>query len=372
MTDIDIREEVTTTTSTVIQALTLPVDPAMFQEVRKFGFEYEMLPSGTRDNYSNSPGLDAHMAEWWDEEYERDGYCCDECSESRANEERRLYRRTHGLGSSRENPSGGPYDLIQRAHDASLIADNARCDYHCQCENCAHDRSYPLLTAQADGSCGVEFVSRIIDCNEFDNGDAAWEIGRWVDLMNGWKDEGLWMPDGITSNGNHVHVESNGREMQWCETALQRSAFRHIDALYAAFDWRRVADGGCGQIRGYNSKPATHGAGGSWLSDRGYGTFEHRLWNTPSDPERLWAHIGISIGIQRWAFNIAANMPGFKFWDESNRGRYGYIELAIPDETYQALTDNVGEVVRGIRAYIPRYDQFTIARDLIVNITPVT
>lgn len=370
--DFDTREEVNTTTSMIEQALTLPVDPSIRQEVRKFGFEYEMLPPSQRDRYEGEPdNVETHMATWREESdvyYDSD----DEEEDAEANERLRFireYQRQHGNHAGL-TPVGGPMDLINRAYSNGLIAENNRHSYHCDCDSCDYRRDDPLMTAQSDCTVAVEFVSRIIDLNNFDQ--AALDIQRWVEMMEYWDEDGGWMPDGSTSCGNHVHVSADGDENEgvWHGTTVRRNAHDHVNALYAAFDWVDIADGGCGKIRGYNSKPGrTNEYGGNWLSDRGYGTFEHRLWNTPREPRRLWAHIGISLGLQRWGFNIAQNMPDFTFWG-TRENRYGDRIQSMTDEAYNAVTTNVGEIVRGIRAYIPQHDRFDIARDLIVNLTP--
>lgn len=375
MTDIATREEVKTTTSMIETALTLPVDPQIRREVRRFGFEYEMLRQGHQDEYGNDElqeALSDHMETWLEEYQDRDDYCCDECESAADAEERRSfireYQRTHGYQQT--SPSGGPQDLMQRAYGLDLISDPSAHSYHCDCGDCDYSREGPLMTAQNDCTCGVEFVSRIIDLLDFDNAKA--DIAAWVEMMNGWKDDGHWMPDGHYANGNHVHVSSDGDDQvdgAWNGTPTRQKAYAHINAVYAAFDWTGIADGGCGSIRGYNSKPTLDRRQGNWLSDRGYGTFEHRLWNTPAVPERLWAHLGISVGIQRWAFNIAHQMPEASLWTQGTDG-YGYNTFSMDDKSYATVTTNVGEIVRGIRAYIPQHDQFDIARDLIVNLTP--
>lgn len=366
-------EEVKTTTSLVEQALTLSPDPSIRREVRRFGFEYEMLPSGHQDSLEDSElaeAVDEHMDQWRtdrdDNQDETGSYCCDDCENTAYAEERASYLRRFGRG---QTPVGGPRDLINRAHANNLINDPQRHSYHCDCGDCDYTRDAPLMTAQNDCTVGVEFVSRIIDLDNFDQ--AARDIDSWVQMMQHWAEDGHWMPDGRATCGNHVHVSADGDLAgRWEDSELRQRAFHNINAIYAAFDWIDIADGGCGSIRGYNQKPQRdHDYGGSWLSDRGYGTFEHRLWNTPRDPQRLWAHLGISIGLQRWGFNIAQNMPEASLWT-TTADRYGYTRQRMNDEMYNALTTNVGEIVRGIRAYIPQHDQFDIARDLIVNLTP--
>ena len=348
--------------NTVTTALTVPHNPLIEQQVRRFGFEYEMLP-GSGDDDSEDDDVEYHMDDYsaWDEDHE---LCnCEDCLDERCREERRRF-----IESLADRPQSGlAYQLMERAHANNLITDVSKHPYHCRCSTCRHTREHPLMTAQSDCSCGIEFVSRIIDLDNFDQ--AAHDMGEWVTMMNHWKADGLWMPDGHAANGNHVHVSADGDTQSWTG-AIRPEAFKHIDAMYAVFNWNTIADGGCGKIRGYNSKPTMTGGYGGWLADRGYGTFEHRLWNTPSIPERLWAHVGISIGLQRWAFAIANALPGFTFWDRPARNSYYDSRSAISDTMFTQLSDSVGEIVRGIRSYIPKHDQFTIARDLIVNLTP--
>lgn len=352
--------------NTVSEALTVPHNPSIERQVRRFGFEYEMLPTTGDDydeDYSEDDRVEDHMDDYepWDDDHQQCN--CDECLNERRDEERRRYTRTLTPQTGR----GTPYDLIERAYNLGMIEDTDKHAYHCNCSTCSHTRTHPLMTAQSDCSCGVEFVSRIIDLDHFSQ--AKYDMTEWVGMMNKWKNDGLWMPDGNYANGNHVHVSADGDTCTW-QGNQRPEAFTHIDALYAAFDWTGIADGGCGRIRSYNAKPSITGGHGSWLSDRGYGTFEHRLWNTPAIPERLWAHVGISIGIQRWGFALATANPGFTFWTGTNHNSYGYTRRSISDETYNVLTDNVDGIVEGIRSYIPTDTQFTIARDLISNLTP--
>lgn len=346
MTDIISREGVKT--STVEEVLQTPHDPAMTDQVRRFGFEYEILPSG----YYGQPVFRPDDDDEWEDDEDDESQCdCINCVALRRN-------------NTRQSPEvhGTPSELIERAYAAGLTSRNEQHPYHCHCSGCAHDRDHPLMTAQEDGSCGVEFVSRIIDLNDFES--ASDQIGRWVELFEQWKRDGHWMPDGQASNGNHVHVSSLGDQIHWGPCEARQRAFRHIDALYAVFCWNQVADGGCGQIRSYNAKPSTHG-GGSWLSDRGYGTFEHRLWNTPRDPERLWGHLGLSIALTRWAFAIAFAHPEFTFW--GTHGTWGY-DRNMSDSVYHAVQAGIGDVVEGVSSYIPPEPQFEVARDLILKL----
>lgn len=373
MTDTLFRVEgVNVPTSQVIEALTIPHNPRMFDEVRRFGFEYEMLPSDYQGEYVDEDLDDAVSREMedysaWDDDHEQCN--CDGCLDSRVEQERQeVYERLRRAHVGHR--TGGRYDLIARAYKRGLIENDEMHDYHCDCSDCECDRSGPLMTAQGDCSCGVEFVSRIIDLDDF----PITEIASWVEMMHEWSDDGNWMPDGVTSNGNHVHVSSNG-DADGFYGNQQRQALGHIDAMYAIFDWSQVADGGCGKIRGYNAKPnAKRGLhSGSWLRQSGYGTFEHRLWNTPCDPRRLWAHIGLSVAIQRWAFALAEAKPEFTFWDSNEIVDTYYREsrAVIGDRTFTEVTANIGEVVRGIARYVPAFPEFDTARELITNLRPL-
>lgn len=245
-------------------------DPEIHRLVRHFGVEYEMLP-----HFGGST------------------YCCEDCN-----------------GPRDEWPGGDEtvQHLIDRAVGAGLCDNDDMHDYHCDCDVCDYSRGRgaALMTAQEDGTVGVEFVSRILDVTD---GTDLIDLNGWVGMMSDWKDDGNWMPDGLTSCGNHIHVSASGvpgiinHSLDW------RNAFRLMNKAYAVYDWTHVADGACGQMRGYNSKPSTIGGyddAGSWLRHRDrLGTFEHRLWNTPQDPERLWTHVGLSIALTRWGFQRA-------------------------------------------------------------------
>lgn len=335
MTLLDMAEEVKPT----IDALHVPHSEAIEHNVRRFGFEYEMFPSGYR---SRRGAPEQQYVENCD---------CDLCIAARQREE--------------EDDVPAPptrltvQELIDRAHKAQLISSRQKCGYHCHCRQCAHNRDFPLLTAQEDGSCSVEFVSKILDLDNFD--DDRDGIDQWIDVMQTWKHDGGWMPDGVVSNGNHVHVSKRGDETRFADVQII-IAPQHINALYAVFDWVDVADGGCGQIRGYNRKPGLD-SGGSWVGDRGYGTLEHRLWNTPSDPERLWGHLGLSLAITRWAFALTVAMPKFSFTSPNPDS-----DSRITDQTFEVMHQNLGDIIEGISSYIPGEPCFDMARQLILNL----
>jgi hypothetical protein len=214
----------------------------------------------------------------------------------------------------------------------------------------------------------VEFVSHILDLNHFD--EKVHEVTAWVEMMEGWKQAGGWMPDGQASCGNHIHISKSGTDdgSAGFTGTVQARAYKHITAMYAAFDWNNVADGGCGRVRSYNHKPQQTGNQGSWLSDRGYGTMEHRLWNTPAEPQRLWAHVGLSLALTRWAFALSIHRPEFTFWTTHNQWGDG----SMNDEMFFALNRNIARVRDSIAQYIPDRPEFTIAHDVLGTLAPLT
>lgn len=346
MTDIlERREEVMETTA--IEALTLPVNKNVVANVQRFGFEYEMLPRSMR-NRGYMTGSESEPeycdGDWYDDVNDCGcPYCAPE-------------------GGS--NSPGDSGDLITRFHRANLIASTDQHDYHCDCSTCDYEREDPLMVAQTDSTVAVEFVSRIIDLRDDDFRE---DVKRLVRVMERWKDDGHWMPDGYEDCGNHVHVSHQGDDDFWGSRrdsmSLARRVERNIKAIFAVFDWNQVADGGCGRIRSYNTKPRKDNGYGSWLSLR-ENTFEHRLWNTPHDPQRLWAHLGLSVALTRWGFAIAQHDEHFDFWESS-----GYHDSPrMGDAMYDTIAHNITAVVRGIRDYIPQGSEFNIARDLIGNL----
>ena len=244
-------------------------DPEIHRLVRHFGVEYEMLP------HTDGSG----------------DYCCEDCNGDRDD------------WSGRDETA---QRLIDRAVSAGLCADDEMHEYHCGCDTCSYSRGRfgALMTAQEDGTVGVEFVSRILDVDDYSD---ITELTRWVRMMNHWRDDDEWMPDGRATCGNHIHVSATGGPGVYSATLDWRNAFRLMNKAYAVYDWAHVADGACGQMRGYNLKPFNGGDDdGSWLRHRdGLGTFEHRLWNAPQDPERLWTHVGLSVALTRWGFQRA-------------------------------------------------------------------
>lgn len=243
-------------------------DPLIIENIVGFGVEYEMF----EDNDSYGDG----------------DYCCTFC-----NGPRDEWDENHPRS---DEPRGIVGRFLSSAKAAGLTSSDYLHDYHCNCETCSYTRSEPIMCSQADGTVGAEMVSRILRCTNPDDLD---ELGRWVDFMQEWKNSGGWMPDGQASCGNHIHVE------RLPGVYGQDYAERAVGAAYVAYDWRVVADGGCGALRGYNRKPGTddwsYGTGSTNWGRRRTHTVEHRLWNTPRDPERLWVHVGLSIALTRWS-----------------------------------------------------------------------
>ena len=310
------------TTSTALGELyATPWSQNVVDRIAHYGYEYEMLPRGS------DPDDDDYDP--WDPDHEQCN--CDSCLDSR----REAWRE--------DQPAYGEEveDLI--AHLGPLAYRDIH-SYHCSCSRCRDiNRTDPIMNTQEDCTVGVEFISRILHYTP----DGLDEIEDWVDAMKAWARRGRWMPDGYESCGNHIHVG--------CErihTATRERAHAHIRAVHAAYNWDDVADGGCGQMRGYNSKPSKTGSYGSWSSTKGSDntrTIEHRLWNTPLDPERLHAHIGISIAVTRWAVALAIHDPDFTFWD--NPTTYG--AQGISDEMWETMQDQIDGFKTAVVNYIP-------------------
>lgn len=343
MTDLDIREGVNAITT---------FDETMLSRVTRFGFEYEMFPWSYRVGHPDfDPGP---VPEDLVVPFGYTGGC--DCSEACRRAQRMTYWQETQAAKAHKQPLMTGDLLAQRAYDRGLTASPTRHPYHCHCDTCAPLRPGPTMCAQADSSVYIEFVSRILDTNTLDPA----EVNAWIELMEEWKADGGWMPDGVVSNGNHVHVSKSGQDSGGDAFTYneQSAAHRNIVTLYAVFDWTHVADGGCGQIRGYNTKPIPGDYEGSWLSDRGYGTMEHRLWNTPRDPQRLWAHLGLSIALTRWAFGLSThgvNLGGCN----------------LTNERVKALHRRIEPLQETIARYIPAGDDFDIARVVLGNLAPM-
>jgi hypothetical protein len=361
----DLLEQREVTTSPIEAALRVPFDPSMCTKVARFGFEYEMLPVDydRDDDYDDDIYVDSD--EVWSDDHSTCN--CEECIDERRDARADEIRRERA--ERRAENDGDADKLVARALNAGLITDGYMHSYHCRCSICSPTRVGALMTAQTDCSCGVEFISHILDLNRADWDAKRDQINQWVDMMKGWARDGNWMPDGDVSNGNHVHVSNSGRDGggDGFNVVQMDRARRHVNALYAVYDWSAVADGGCGNIRSYNAKPHKDNGGGSWLSDRGYGTMEHRLWNTPADPQRLWAHLGISIALTRWAFALAHADPAFDFWTTVDR--WGSPKMT--DEMFAGLNDNLDRVIAAVKAYIPDGTEFDLAREVLGNLAPL-
>lgn len=339
-------------------ALNVPFSPVAASGVRRFGFEYEMLShDDSPERYDDEPN-DGDYDYAREEAADNHQCACDDCIYDRAYS--LMESRNAEYGSSGTSLANELHEFARRFRPDLVSTANIH-EYHCHCHDCAPNRSHGLMAAQTDCTVGIEFVSRICDVT---NPDDLARIDEWVAMMTAWAAGGNWMPDGNESCGNHVHISKNGDDTYPFSNDERQLAWGHINALYAVFDWTDVADGGCGRIRDYNYKPSATGNGGNWLSDRGYGTFEHRVWNTPSDPQRLFAHIGISIALTRWAFGLALAAPSINFWTGTNR----YGERSIANDVIEAFNANRDAVVEAVSAYIPSDPMFDVARTTLTNL----
>lgn len=240
-------------------------------------------------------------------------------------------RRINNFGIELEALESGTYqrtvDSYVRPFVSAGLADSTdKHGYHCYCSTCLPARSAPHFAVQSDCSVGVELVSRIlhadVDHEIVVSACEAHEAGMTA---------ARWRPDGSNGNGNHIHVSHSGEDAgtRGFRAPTQAAANGLIESLFAmGASWDMAAAGGCRRLRNYNGPKPTktdrnerynertghygrsnsplktleYGRTSSWLSDRGYGTNEFRLWNTPSKASRIQAHAGLSIAIMRWAF----------------------------------------------------------------------
>lgn len=258
---------------------------------------------------------------------------------------------------------GIEYEMFERTDEGFTAADSLRdaansgglakaslCPYHCRCRECRYDRTGPLMAPQRDGSVAIEFVSRILDVTDPGHLDA---VQDWVRLMTAWAGDGGWMPDGYASCGNHIHVAATGGPTRDIfNPDIKTEAFKLINTAYAVYDWESVGDGGCGRLRDYNMKPsAAYLTSECWLSRRHSETFEHRMWNTPRDPERLWAHVGLSVALTRWAFHRAEM-------------RQATTTLPVA-EMVDSYSNNIEAFKQGVIDYLPADKRFADAAELL-------
>lgn len=261
--------------------------PSMMTRIARFGFELEMLDEGDQGGevWVNCDACNGTG----EVECGECGHCseCGDCE---------------GEGGSYREGASDRVETVLGLASASIGHRTDLCCYHCRCRQCDPRRSAPFMTAQEDCTVGVEFITKICDVNDTTDIDQIAEVVRWYGQVLP-----FWRPDGRKCAGNHVHVSCRGADDGEVYFTPRRRgmASQLIRSVYGAWDWEEAAGGGCGRVRGYNSKPySPHD--GSWLSERTE-TFEHRLWNTPAEPERIFGHVAASIAVQRWAFATTFN-----------------------------------------------------------------
>jgi len=304
----------------------------MHTRIARFGFELEMLDPGECDV--------------GEAEYDCD--CGSSCCSGSYTEEREW--------------SDDARRLIELFGEEGLLTDTDQHDYHCGCRDCDPARQGALLAFQADCTVGAEFITRILRADDDDDRE---QIALVVDSLGEFYRRSAWKPDGWRTAGNHVHVsksgDDDGRGLAFV-ASTRRAAMGLISAAYAVFDWEPVADGGCGRLRNYNYKPQKMawprtieqvGDAGSWCIEKAE-TFEHRLWNTPVRPQRIWAHVGLSLALTRWAFaNVLQNA-------QLREADIGSIYSTL-ERRRDAFVDEVG-------FYIPPGDEFTPAHVALANL----
>lgn len=252
-----------------------------------FGVELEQLP----DNCSSSECDDCYGSGEMTVECEyghEHEVACDSCN---------------GRGHFDSDNEGAPDHAIDIMRNLGLTTHSYMHCYHCDCEECAPFRREPLLAAQEDGTVGIEWVSRAMRSPR--------HLERIIEGHEAVMQGTGWTPDGYESAGNHIHV-GIPKDVRNSDTA--QSAYLLAAALVVNKEWERLADGGCGRLRGYNSKGVINHNNawpynGSYIvQKRGGATFEYRMWNTPSDPWRIAAHAGLSMAMTLWALEKAMTL----------------------------------------------------------------
>jgi len=202
---------------------------------------------------------------------------------------------------------------IDMMYDEGLVGVAEQHEYHCRCDGCAYDRSGSLFAAQEDGTVGVEFVSRILSTGS--NSDMA-ELLRLRDFYPSLLRGIGWRPDGYFGAGNHIHVSHPLIDGSGPVDRAMASAYMNAMMASDLDAWRHIADGGCGNLRGYNGQGTRPDAfpsyawevSSSWVRLRAH-TIEVRVWNTPAEADRLLVHPAISVGLIHWAFREAEVNP---------------------------------------------------------------
>lgn len=260
-------------------------------------------------------------------------------------------------------PGSEEFDIFAAEfEDAGLIyGASSQCSYHCSCRRCTYTRDAPFLAFQEDGSVGIEFITKVCDA---DNGDDLENIDRMIETFAQAMEYSGWQPSG--DQGNHVHVNATGvdprsRAASTFRPETSNRAHQLVGALLSIGTWDMVAAGGRSRLRSYNSKSQkgwdvaeTAPAIGSyipsgWVANKGM-TTEYRLWNTPRIAERIKAHIGLSIGIQRWAFgqlfafDELRTMSVGEFENIANE-KMGDIHEVILDATPKFFRDQASEAL---------------------------
>lgn len=241
-------------------------------------------------------GVELELLSRYDDDYDEDGCDCEECpycersSDGNVGEMLRIFRG---------------YNLTEFHHLH---------EYHCDCGDCDYTRRFGFFAAQRDCTVGMEFITRILDVH---NASDVANLNRVPDaLRQGYSRTG-WSPDGDQDNGNHIHValDGSGTDVRFRASTIT-GAHDWLFALSAEVDLTSIADGGCGQIRGYNGDGARkarysdYDRATSWFSHR-RSTMEFRLFNTPSITDRVPMHATMAVGMFRWALTMAIRHRDF-------------------------------------------------------------
>lgn len=196
-----------------------------------------------------------------------------------------------------------------------LVLSTSLHGYHCGCADCRYDNPEGLFAAQRDCTVDAEFVSRILEHGSRRANRAIHGIA------------GAMQATGAAvhgSTGCHVHVAKDG-----LDAAGTARLFRLFNRYHRELD--EIASGGQSRTRGYNPPPVggilpardalwtatelreSYGMyrapggdwSGSWMSDRGHGTWEFRLWNATRMAWRMKTYVGLSVAMVEGAIDGA-------------------------------------------------------------------
>ncbi len=308
--------------------LSHPVGLATKKRISNYGIELEVLSRS--DRRDRTPMLvDRAPSPPYLQDYILSGCDCPACNQGERNwiEDDAAYHAALAAWHLRQidlRPVAlaPTLEFLRTFRDARLTNATEAHVYHCECENCEHGRDHNPFTAQNDSTVGIEFISRILTAGDVDSINI---VKRVIDAYRTGCEVTGFVAQSGASHGNHIHVSNSGLDdgggSEFRSTTKKQ--VRHLlDTIMCRGNWPEIADGLVGRLRDFNSRPSKGDAdgaltshtgyeSGTWIADKGYGTLEYRLWNTPRVPERIGAHVGMSVALTRWAFKqVIVNREG--------------------------------------------------------------